>query len=293
MTRHQFVEPRTNWTACIAPHATEPERLRTASVGLLCFGHHKDLEEALAEMPALLEDVDAALVRFGNGLSPKVSGSKEQPLPYATDRDGNSPVQQAVRATHGLLASWCLLVLEEHPSGLHAPQDRADAMSRFLLTHLEWCVGQPWVDDLLRETRDMRRDLRRAALPSSGRHRKTLGECNTPLTCDLATHAEHICTGMLYAQVSRDDDGLLPNIECTGCDFQHAPDTWRPLARRLRGDESWLTAAQLSEVLRVPIGTVWFWASEDQWRRLDRRPKRYHNDDAQASYEARRLKEIA
>ena len=289
MTRHQFVEPHQNWTACIAPHAKDPDRPRRASHGLLCAGHHANLEQSLAELPAMLTDVESALVRYGNGLTPRVSGTRDQPLPYATDKDGESPPGQALRAVHAILASWCLLVLEEHPSSLHTPQDASQAMSTFLLRHLDWCTAQPWVDDLLRETREITSQLRRAALPSSGMHRKTLGDCKTPLACDVATHLEQVCAGTLFARVSREDTGLLPDIECTGCDYRHSPETWRALKRRLCGDESWLTSSQLSALWSVPLGSVWRWAHEDTWRRLDRRPKRYHLDDAQRSFDTRRL----
>ena len=294
MTRHQFVDPHQTWTACIAPHAKDPDRPRQASHGMLCAGHHASLEQALAELPAMLSDVESALVRYGNGLSPKVSGTRDQPLPYATDKDGESPPGAALRAAHGVLASWCLLVLEEHPSGLHAPQDHARAMSVFLLRHLDWCTAQPWADDLLREAREVTSQLRRAALPSLGMHRKTLGDCLTPLTCDVTTHLEQACTGTLFALVSREDTGMMPDIECTGCDYRHAPDAWRPLVRRLRRDaEPMLTYAQLSQLLITPVTTLKHWRIEDDWRGTETRPGRYHHDDAQASYEARRLEQSA
>jgi hypothetical protein len=292
VTRHQFVDPPQTWTACVAVHAKDPERQRQATHGLLCAGHHADLEQQLAEIPALLSEVEKALVR-SSGTGPKVTGTKEQPLPYATDRDGNSPQADALRGTHALLVSWVLLVLEEHPDRLHAPADQSGAMSRFLMTHLGWCEAQPWTDDLLDELRDNARTLRRAARPERT-HWKTLGVCDLHHACDLATHDEiEPCTGTLRAKVSSEDDGPPAAIECTECGAKHMPETWRALARRLRKDDSWLTAAQLSELLRVPIGTIWRWASEDDWRRLDRRPKRYHHDDAQASYDNHRLEEAS
>jgi len=289
MSRHQFVEAPRPWTACIATHAKDPERHRVATHGLLCAGHHAALEQQLAEIPALLSEVERALVR-GSGAGPKVTGTKEQPLPYATDRDGNSPQADALRGAHALLVSWSLLVLEEHPDRLHAPADDTGAMSRFLMTHLEWCEGQPWTDDLLDELRDNAHNLRRAARPEQARRRVELGPCAEITGCDVETHLELTCNGILVAVVHSSDEGLPTTIACPACGTTHAPDTWRPLARRLRGGaDSWLTYAQLSQLLIVPIGTLKRWASEDDWRRLDSRPTRYHLDDAQQTFDAHRL----
>lgn len=47
----------------------------------------------------------------------------------------------------------------------------------------------------------------------------------------------------------------------------------------------WMTAAQLSRLLKAPLGTIHRWASEDRWRRLEdnRRPAYYRVEDATAS----------
>lgn len=292
MTRHQFVDAPQTWTACIATHSKDPERPRQTSKGLLCFGHHAALEQLLAELPALLDDVNDALVRYGNGLNPKVSGTKEEPLPYGTNKDGDNPPSMALRDARAVLASWCLWLIDEHPSSLHAPQDHPTAMSRFLLRHLDWCCEQDLAGELLREMREIRTSLRHAAFPSHIR-RVELGNCDAHRACDLTSHAEvDPCDGQLRAKVS-DGDDEMPDIECTHCAARYQPIDWRPLARRLDKHNAWLTSAQLSELLRVPLGSVWRWASEDDWRRVDGRPKRYHLDDAQASYEARRVESEA
>lgn len=287
MSSHRFVDdtPARNWSACIAPHAKDPQRPRTASHGLLCAGHHASLEQHLAELPALLDEVEAALVRGGTGLGPKISGSPTRPLPFV------EAVSDALSAAQAVLASWCLLVLEEHPDGLHAPHSDTPALSRFLLTHLAWCAAQPWADDLVREIDETRRGLSGVLTPSRTR-RVPLGPCERPLTCDVETHLEVRCDGTLTAVVHTLDDTLPGAITCPACGDSHPPETWRPLARRLRGGaEAWLTYAQLSQLLRVPIGTLHRWAAEEEWRRLDGRPVRFHHDDAQATYE--RLREAS
>jgi len=286
MTRHQFVDPPQTWTACVAPHAKDPERQRQASVGFLCAGHHAGLEQLLAELPWLLGEVEENLPR-GSSQGPKVTGTPSHPLPFT------EAVSEALGAAQALLASWCLLVLEEHPDRLHAPPSTATLMSAFLLRHLDWCCAQPWVDDLLRELRDLQSGLRRTLSPARTRT-VPLGPCEEPLACDLTSHDLLCCAGTLTAVVHVLEDTLPGAITCAECGTRHEPETWRHLARRLRrGEESWLTAAQLSQLLRVPLKTLQRWALEDQWRFTETRPRRYQHEDAQASYDAHRLEESA
>lgn len=49
---------------------------------------------------------------------------------------------------------------------------------------------------------------------------------------------------------------------------------------------AYATAADLARTYRVPLGTIYRWASLDQWRRTDprHRPVRYHPEDADSSY---------
>lgn len=296
MTRHQFVDQTPGaWTACVAPHYRDPDRPRQATVGLLCAGHHASLTKHLAELPALLTDVEDALPRGSNGAGPKVTGTREPALPFT------EAVSDALRAAHGLMASWCLLVLEEHPDGLHSPANDLRAISRFLLTHLDWCAAQPWIDDLLREARENTSALR-SVLTLSRTRRVPLGPCERPLACDVDTHLEQACTGTLTAIVNSLDEGLeglLRPIVCPVCEVAHEFGEWTALARRLRKDEEpWLTAAQLSQIHRVPVGTVWRWAAEDDWRRVadtTERGKRtrYHAEDAQRTYDRHQAKGAA
>lgn len=295
MTRHQFVEPPTPHP-CIAHHAKDPDRPRTASRGLLCEGHYLGLEQRLAELPALIDEVQQALVRFGNGLNPKVTGTSTHPLPYLTDHDGNSRAADALRDVHARMVSWTLLVLEEHPSGPHSPADTPPALSAFLICHLDWLTGHDLIGELCRETSEDRSQLL-AARTVSRTKVVTLGTCDERLgVCDVESHVEvwSCCEGTLRAFVAPDDTDPRP-IVCSACGTEHQPETWRPLARRLRKDAApMLTYAQLSQTLRVPIGTLKRWAMEDDWRRLEGRPSRYHHDDAQSSFDNHhRLEETA
>jgi len=289
VTRHRFVEATPPiWTACALEHTHDPDRPRTATHGLLCTGHYLNLEQQIAELPALATDTERALVRHGQAGGPKVTGSPERPLPF------DEAAGDALRAARDVLASWCRLILDEHPSALHAPALAFPALAAFLSTHLEWIAAQPWIDDLCAEFSDARRGLR-SALTTARTRVVTLGSCELPLYCDVTSHEVTCCAGMLRGFASTIDQGEdVRPIVCSSCGTEHQPADWRALSRRLRKDaEPMLTYAQLSQLLRVPIGTLKRWAHEDDWRRLDGRPSRYHHDDAQRSYDARRLEETA
>lgn len=55
---------------------------------------------------------------------------------------------------------------------------------------------------------------------------------------------------------------------------------------------AWITARQASRLYNVQLGTIYAWASRDNWRRTPHRqgsvrPIEYCWEDAQASYERR------
>ncbi len=52
----------------------------------------------------------------------------------------------------------------------------------------------------------------------------------------------------------------------------------------------YLSAADLATLLRVPKGTIYRWASEDQWPRTKGRPVRYLASEAEHSQETRALR---
>jgi hypothetical protein len=50
----------------------------------------------------------------------------------------------------------------------------------------------------------------------------------------------------------------------------------------------WMQAKELAAIWRVPVGTVRYWASVEQWPRTITRPTRYDPQVAQDTYERRR-----
>lgn len=267
---------------CVMKHIKDPDRPRPARHGLLCVGHHHSLERHLSEMPALASEVEPGIIQTSMGGGPKVGGTRSQPLPYV------DTVSDALRHVRDTLASWTAQIVEQHPDQLHPPRFGTYPTSVFLLRHLDWISGQDWISDFHGEVSAARRELLHA-LDTSRTKKVPLGPCDERTTCDLITHEEVTCTGIMRAVVRTSDDELPAEISCTVCGTTKQPSEWRALSRRLRGGlDPMLTASQLSQLFRVPVGTVHYWAHEDTWRRDGEKPRRYHSEDAQASFDRRR-----
>ena len=277
---------------CVLAHVKDPERPRPASAGYLCTGHYLGLEKILAELPSLFSDAEQSLIPgtpTGRGSSETQDDTTSLSLrPTRTPFDER--VSESTAKLRDLLASWASVVTEEHPSGLHSPRFEPHTLSRFLLTWLPWVCEQPWVDDFDTEVRDGRKALY-AALTPSRTSRVPLGPCEAPVACDVLTGAEMTCQGIMEAVVRDSTDDLPPEITCQVCGLSKPPTEWRALSRRWRkGMEPMLTISQLSQVLQVPVRTLARWAAEDDWRRVldvteNGRRARYHQDDAQASFD--------
>jgi hypothetical protein len=268
-----------NYQTCLMAHTRDPERPRPARHGVLCIGHFNGLVELLCEIPALAGEVEPSLIRSSLGAGPKVSGSRTEPLPY------DDIVSKALRDCRDVLASWAADVIDQHPDRLHPPRFGTLPTAAFLIRHLDWISEQEWVTDLYGEVRDRRQALR-WAIDTRPTRRVDLGPCDLKTTCNVETHEEVTCKGIMRAVVHASDEDLPASISCTACGSTRQPSEWRALARFWRkGLEPMLTAAQISHLFHVPIGTVHFWAHRDEWRRDDKRPRSYHSDDAQASYE--------
>lgn len=268
-------------TMCVITHTHDPDRKRPASHGYLCHGCDKHLERTVAEIPALVDELEQTLARISTGNRPRVSGNAETALPYAPK------AANALRHLNLYLGTWAMHVADTR--GVTMPQPSISAYATFLVAHHDWLVHQPEIDDYHRAMLEVARDARASIAPSITR-RIDLGLCDDVIACDIATHAELHCPGLLRAVVG--DDGLVPDVVCTECETTHTPAQFRALARRLRkGEDAWLTTAQVSSLLQVPSGTVRRWAVEDDWRRLERtetKATRWRSEDVQVTYEARR-----
>lgn len=284
------MNPTTDLSLCVLRHYDAEgeldERPRRATHGRICIGHFHALEQQVNELPALIGQVETVLARSTSGSGPKVGGTRETPLPY-DEHAGDS-----LRSARDILASWCANLADS--TSTTRPPFEIYAMARYLARHLDHAVQQDWISDFVTEIRAVRRDLNRHKRTIHKR-RVEVGTCDGAIACTVITHELIPCTGILRAETTTEDDEL-PDITCPVCGARYAPADWRPLSRRLHGEQDpYLTAAQLSQVFGgdVAVGTLYRWAQEDDWRRTvvitdAGRRTRYHLDDAQHTFTARR-----
>lgn len=251
--------------------AAEPSRL--------CPGHDARLSRDLADLPDLAVELDAQMIAAAGG-GPKVSGTPGRALV------GDLDAATHLRIIVAEMVGWCRVVHEERGAILPS-NDSLSTLIGYMQRHHLWATEQPWVKEYATQLRDLH--VAGRIILTAGRTRRVdLGPCDLNVSCDVVTGEEQTCEGILRATLKRDEDDLPP-IVCSGCGTEHLSPTWRNLGRKLRkGQDSWMTGAQLSEALRVPWSTVRRWAVEDGWRSLDQRPRRYHADDAQRTFERRR-----
>jgi hypothetical protein len=243
--------------ACIAPHRDD-RPAHGAEVGYLCRPAFSRLERQIAELPALHHWLHANLpTGGGSALDPNpVSGSGDEPLPIRdTVADHLTRIVQ-------VLSSWARMVAEErdlcgpwrplHPDGLperdrlrRAVEQTAtlEQLATFLLAHLPWAAGQPWVDDFAGEVDELTVDAH-DLVPSRPRTYRL------PLPCMS-------CGEML----SRRDGS---DIECRTCGrlwrVEQYPQLMEHAAEMVRDRSGWITPEKAAAQHGVNPKTVRTWA---------------------------------
>jgi hypothetical protein len=142
-------------------------------VRLLCEQHVWELEQALAEVPALLDELKVTLTRqdkLGAGQrGGKPTKASEQPLPYDVRASGKLDDLRVY------LVGWVRDVAETH--GQEYPPDTLRAMSRWLLARLELLATYSAADDIHAEITDAVRAGWRAVDRAATRTRFVVGPC--------------------------------------------------------------------------------------------------------------------
>lgn len=120
---------------------------RMARRGLLCGRCAGRLERHLAEMPARVTLL-RAVFEPGRGGG---EGRSRQQWPVPLDLEAHDHLSHL----SAVVGSWTVMVAEERE--MRGPDHPGDpvAASRWLLSQVEWLTGQPWVDDLADELRDL------------------------------------------------------------------------------------------------------------------------------------------
>ncbi|MGH3499330.1 MAG: hypothetical protein ACRDQA_00275 [Nocardioidaceae bacterium] len=107
---------------------------RPAEHATICSGCARELERALAEVPALAVELDTTLARLGA----RTTGTRRSavtPLPY------DQRASEASWVLRNTLSTWCRLVCEERD--LTPPRDNLASMGRWLTGSAGWLARHP------------------------------------------------------------------------------------------------------------------------------------------------------
>jgi hypothetical protein len=205
---------------CLVAHFKDPDRPRRAHVGWLCRGHYGRLEQMIAELPSLYDDLGRALT---SSEKPNGDGGKSKHSQVAGGVSLNDPIVAARDEIK--LECWRMAHEVAEGADVDLPTtDTVNAICAWLLHFTGWYANQDDADVTYRILDRLARDSRSLVSPS-GRQKipvtKRTGKvCQTVLLCDVATRKPITrCGGDLTAILTGsgwgDDEGT---IKCERCD---------------------------------------------------------------------------
>lgn len=224
----------------------------------LCEICTRRLAEDATTSGMLYFDLELVLTTTGRG-GAAVSGTREHGLEL------NERAKDCRTLIRHRLVSWCLLIAEER--GWSLPQDTIPSLAAYIVTSSVWLSAHPAANDAADEFHDLAHGQPwRTAHPSGVR------------SYPVAACPE--CKGTIVATL-RDTDHLLPSALVCDLTEEHVwtADQWRALGRALHPQGlagRYVTAHETAATWRLPLGTVWWLASRDQWPRIsEKRPVLY------------------
>ncbi len=242
---------------------------------VICHVCHRGLTDDLARLPSLYDECGQQL--SGGSHKPVGDVIPSRRLP---ETPFNVAAAEARAGIMSALSAWSGLVAQERSVG--KPDRSARALANFLARHSAWLARHEAAAEASREVSELARAAIAAAYPDPSR-RVGIGPC-----------VEAGCDGSLTATVHSHDTLLPGEIRCDAerlhrwqvhewLRLGRLLDRQRPLSQR-----EWLSAENVSRLWRVPPGTVYRLASEQQWRR--RRMAGhiyYHPGDVEQTFAAR------
>lgn len=279
---------------CVGQHRQDPERPRMALTGAhLCAGCSYRLQRALEDIPALVDDLERALLNGSTGQGAKVSGSPTRPLPY------NDDASEARRVLLTVLRNWTNdIALDRGDNWPSDPSPRGQAEWQRNRLHV-WTVSQDWIAEYATNVQEAVSEGRRV-LAGSRTRLLPLGRCNGHTACDVATRYHYPCPGEIRARVDLIDELLPAAVACTDCGQVHTARELPALGKALTGGVSWVTSAQAAGMVGVAESRIRAIAlgNDDPdkgepyppWRRRDAegiRPSRWNLDDVEQTIKRR------
>jgi hypothetical protein len=196
-------------TACVLDHGDQ--RGEAVDGLLLCQRHLRQLTDDCTEIGLLIVDSQ----RITDGGAPADNSPRTRKLKRAdppapgditliamydertsatrlpgTTKNPDGDQSQPLSNVLHTVGSWLLLIAEERPLTADLPRSVL-AQLDLIKRHGDWCAAQSWVDDLLRELREVRQGLRSVL---NDRTHTRIG------TCDLPTEDERPCGGALLVE---------------------------------------------------------------------------------------------
>ncbi|WP_225844529.1 helix-turn-helix domain-containing protein [Streptomyces sp. HPF1205] len=257
--------------------------MRTAAAGhRLCAGCRRRLGLGIGQLPGLYRDCERVLGGApAKGVRERTSGGALPGAPF------NAAAAEARAAILGVLGSWSGLVAQERR--IAPPPRTVDTLSVFLLRHADWLAAHPAAAEATREVARLVARARRVAHPEQVR-RVPLGACVEP-GCDgrLSATVRGAGSGSGPGSGAGSGAGSVAAPVTVSCDadprHSWAGPEWTRLRRLMpaagarpgggTGDR-WLTAADVSRLWDIPVGTVYRLASEQRWRRHQRSGRTYY-----------------
>lgn len=239
-------------TACIIPHHTDVDRPRRAAHGYACAGHHAHLEQMLAELPAIYDDLSLMLRRSGTNFAGHSTDTvtvnkrtgEEESSAWIDARAAE--IRQEVRNECVRMARE---VAEGNPDDELPATDDVPSIARWLQARLSWICEQPDVDDTHRYLDALTRDCKRVAYPS-GRRRIEVGPCGG-----------EDCPGTLWLVGDTDE---ARTMSCDFCKRVVESRYWRRERKRIDGVDvnPWLTLTEAAAHVGTSTRTVERWVQK-------------------------------
>lgn len=234
----------------------------------LCDHHATRIAADAVAIAELDHDLEEVLGTWGRQ-DERTSGSG------ATGTVVNEAALQCRSDIRAVLSSWVRLVAEER--GHQLPPDTLVAIGAYLAANGEWLAAHGAAGECSDELSSLLGRARAVAYPSGAR-KWTVGPC--PAQGCAAT----------ISVILRDADSATPSeLVCDGepaHSWPYSQTAWRRLGRQIT--ERYMSAAEVAEAYGKPIGTVYWYANRDKWRRTQdgRRPALYLAEDVRASLDA-------
>lgn len=192
------------------------------------------LEQALAELPALLDELSTTLSRQAVMTERSDGGrSAETPVPFHVEASAKLDDLRV------FLVGWVRAIAEDNGDDL--PADSLRAMGRWLMARLDIIAQHPAADDIWDEIVSATREAWRIVDRAANRTRFQVGPCP-----EVAEEDGAACPGEVWAFIPT-HEASAARLECRSCGTRWETHQWLRAGRRILARQgSWTPPLQQS-----------------------------------------------